>query len=293
MLKRLFASLKHPYMPGLDTPERIVTDLSGSKLILELPPHYCSSGFEEHKSPVPSIDFYNSALYPKETVNSYPFSNTTFIGRDWEIYGPIWKSGYEGSISFRAVVDRANCLPDGMSCFNPNHFEQVITRQLFRMGPEKPNFGEQLAPVNWRVENKGSWTLTGTPWISYEVHKKPDGDPTSFAPAQYSSYIVTPLDDRHYLRLMFHNLGYLPAEYSNRFADSVRDQVYRSIDLTLSASASRQQEAALAKWPDARISKHREPENWQYPDWRDGDSAKGEPTVVITRYRTPIPTFEP
>ncbi|MEC8907358.1 hypothetical protein SAMN05421686_104218 [Thalassolituus maritimus] len=282
MLKRLFATRKHPYMPGLNTPEQITVNLSGSVLSLKLPPHYRSDGFEAHCDPIEAMNIYDPTGYGGDPVGTAVFNSKRFISRQWEFFGPLTRLRYIGSISFVAVVERIDSLPEGMSCFNPNHFEQVINRLIFKMGPETPQIAKKIAPVNWRTEVKN-----GCLWLYYEIHKADDADPES----QFSSYAVTPLDDHHYIRLMFHNLGNKPSEHSNRFVNSVRDKVLNSVTLTLSEYAQQRKAEVNSQWPDATISPQRQPYNWIYPEWRDGDTSKGERHVVITQYHTQPPKF--
>ena len=286
MLKRLFATRKRPYMPGLNTPEQLNINLSGSVLSLKLPPHYSSDGFEAHCDPIETMNIYDPTGYDGDPVGTAVFNSKWFISRDWEVFGPLTQLQFDGLISFVAVVERIDSLPEGMSCFNPNHFEQVINRLIFKMGPENPTSAKRVAPVNWRTEEKN-----GCLWLYYEIHKAEDGDPESFAPSQFSSYAVTPLDDHHYIRLMFHNLGYKPAEYSNRFVNSVRDKVLNSVTLTLSEYALKRKAEVQARWPNATMSQQRSPYNWIYPEWRYGDTSKGERDVVITGYSTTPPEF--
>ncbi|WP_226662945.1 hypothetical protein [Microbulbifer aggregans] len=51
MLKRLFASRKHPFIPGLNRPEKVEIDLSGSKLTMLMPPHSNYQGFAGKEPP--------------------------------------------------------------------------------------------------------------------------------------------------------------------------------------------------------------------------------------------------
>jgi len=264
MFKRLFASRRHPYIPGLNRPETVETDLSGSKLRMLLPPHHDAHGFEDVQAPIPRVNIYDPTIYRGNT-DEYPFSNTAFIKRNWDYYGPVWRLRRLAYTTFIAVVERVNCLPEEMSCFNPHHLEQAVVRLLYRMGPEKPRQSEKRAPVNWTVRHSGDAL-----WVHYEIHQNLGKliEEEAFMRAQYSSYAVTPLDDRHYLRLMFHNNGYSPTEYAIRHMNALRDKVCRHITLELSPSAKAQQEQARQRWPDARISTHREPEDWVYPEWR-------------------------
>ncbi|ABC30428.1 conserved hypothetical protein [Hahella chejuensis KCTC 2396] len=289
MLKRLFASRRHPYIPGLNRPETIEIDLSGTKLCLQLPPHHDSDGFEDVQAPIPQVNIYDPALYRDSTLDD-PFSSTVFIKRNWDYYGPFWRLRRLGYTTFIAVVERVNCLPEGMSCFNPHHLEQALIHLIYQMGPNTPARGERIAPVNWVVRQSGD-----SLWVHYEVHKNLGEliEEEDFMRAQYSSYAVTPLDDRHYLRLMFHNNGYAPVEYAIRHLNVLRDKVCHHIELKLSPSARAQQEQARHRWPGARISLQREPENWVYPEWRYGESGIGEPRVVILKPGSSPPSFVP
>ncbi|WP_431689246.1 hypothetical protein [Hahella sp. NBU794] len=289
MLKRLFASRRRPYIPGLNTPEVIEIDLSCTKLRMQLPPHHDYEGFEARQAPIPQVNIYDPSIYRDSTFGD-PFSSSVFIKRGWEYYGPIWRMQPVASTTFIAVVEQVNCLPEGMSCFNPSHLEQALLRLCYRMGPEKPRQAVKRAPINWAIRQSGD-----TLWVHYEIHKDMSKIhvPSPFSASEYSSYVVTPLDDRHYLRLMFHNYGYAPVEQAIMCMNALRDRVCRHIELEFSLSARTQMEQARGRWPDARISSQRDPENWVYPKWRDGDFGKGEPDIVILKPGSPPPPFVP
>lgn len=287
MLKRLFASRKHPYIPGIDTPERIEFDLSGNKLSLTLPPHSDYEGFEARQAPVKQLNMFDESVFNEPEK---PFARSLFVKRTWELYGAIWNSRPVGSISFAAIVEKVNCLPEEMSCLNPNHFEQVINLLMYQMGPASPELGEMLAPVNWQLSTNGEVT-----WSIFEMHKDMSklSSPAPFTAAQYSSFAITPLDDRFCLRLLFHNSGYAPVEHANQHMNEVRDEVLRSAELTLNPSAEQRLKQIKKQNPDASLSKKRELENWQYPEWRGGYSSKGEPPIVILKPGSAAPKFTP
>ncbi|ABC30429.1 conserved hypothetical protein [Hahella chejuensis KCTC 2396] len=288
MLKRLFASRRHPYIPGLNKPERIEIDLSGAKLCLQLPPHHDYEGFEAMQTPIPKVNIYDQSIYRDSTPED-PFSSSVFIKRGWEYYGPIWRMQPVASTTFIAVVEQVNCLPEGMSCFNPHHLEQALIHLIYEMGPNDPLPGVRLAPVNWVVRAAGE-----TQWTFFEVHQDLARihAPNPSSAASYSSYAVTPLDDRYYLRLMFHNHGYVPVGQAIYNMNTLRDKVCRNIVLQLSPSAQAQMDRAQRCWPDARISPQREPENWVYPEWRYGESGLNEPLVVILKPGSAPPPFD-
>ena len=104
MLKRLFATRKHPCMPGLNTPEQINVNLSGSVLSLKLPPHYSSDGFEARCAPIETMNIYDPSGYSGDPVGTAVFNSKCFISRRWEIFGPLTQLQFDGLISFVAVV---------------------------------------------------------------------------------------------------------------------------------------------------------------------------------------------
>jgi len=63
MFKRLFASRKNPYIPGLDKPEHIRLNIGGCRLEMDIPPHYDSDGFGEAKEPTDIPNIYDTSLY--------------------------------------------------------------------------------------------------------------------------------------------------------------------------------------------------------------------------------------
>lgn len=289
MFKRLFASRKHPYVPGLDKPERVSVSIAGCKLDITLPPHYSSAGFEADVEPSDIANIYERSIYDYgHEYDDSTFSYANCIRRGWEFFGPIWKSGYTGRTDFQVTSLRVDCLPEDMSCFNPAHLEQVAMRYLYDGGPACPHHGLKRSPVNWRVEIK-----QGNPWILFEEHKDlPAGKPEEAEDATFDAYAITALDDGYILFLRFGNYGSVPVEYSINAANHVRDLVCGSIHWQLSDYAEQRKLEVLAQNPDARITQNRQPEPWKYPPkWRDGKTQAGEPRVVIIEAGDPVPEF--
>lgn len=288
IFRRLFASHKRPYVIGLNNPERIRVNIAGCELQLTLPPHYSSEGFDEKVPPRDISNIYDLSLYDSN-ADAQPFSQTQFIRRDWSYFGPFWKLDDIGMTDFMATVMRVNCLPEGMSCLNPNHLEQVMMRFLYRLGPEMPEFAHKLAPINWRVEDK-----QGNPWVVCEEHRKRDSNiPVDPSYAVFDSFAITALDDHHVIKLSFGNFGSLPVDDSIAACNKIRDKVLDSIHWTLSPSLQARKEAVLQQFPNTHINQHRNPEPWIYPTWRDGAHDQGEPDVVILEPGSAAPVFIP
>lgn len=288
ILSRLFASHKRPYVIGLNNPERIRVNIAGCELQITLPPHYTPSGFEAKVAPCDIHNIHDSSLYDSND-DAQPFSQVQFIRRYWCYFGPFWDSPYMARTDFMATVMRVNCLPEGMSCLNPNHLEQVMMRLLY-WSVETPQFGEKISPINWRVENK-----QGNHWIVCEEHYKPHPQiPVDPKYSCFDSPAITAIDDRHIIRLNFGNFGSLPVEDSISACNKIRDKVLDSVDWTLSPELQAHKDEVLQQSSNIHINLHRAPEPWIYPlEWRKGDFQKGEPHIVVIKPGSPTPVFTP
>ena len=291
MFRRLFASYKRPYVTGLHRPERVSVSIAGSRLSITLPPHYSSHGFDADVEPRDIPDIYERSIYDYgHEYKDRKFSYANCIRRNWEFFGPFWKLDSIGMTDFQVTSLRVDCLPQGMSCFNPAHLEQVVMRYLYDGGPARPHHGKKLSPVNWKVETK-----QGNQWILCEERKDlPAGKPEEPEDANFEAYAFTALDDGYVLFLRFDNYGDIPVKHSINAANRVRDLVCGSIHWHLSSYAEQRKQEVLAHNPNTSITPYREPEPWKYPPkWRDGDREQGEPRIVIIEAGDPAPEFIP
>src|SRR5690554_4671392 len=248
-LRRLFASHKRPDIVGLSSHCRSRVNLSGCELQLTLPPHNSLYGFDEKVAPRDIANIYEASLYDEYEENP-PFSQVQFIRRYWNYFGPIWDGPYMAVTDFMATVMRVNCLPEGMSCLNPYHLEQVVMRFLYRLGPEKSNFGEKVAPINWRIENK-----QGHPWIICEEHYKPHPQiPVDPKYSVFTSFAIAAIDDHHVVSLSFANFGSLPINDSIAACNTMRDKVLNSICWQLSPGLQARKEVVLQQFSNTSIS---------------------------------------
>lgn len=298
MFKRLFASRKHPYVPGLNQREKIEIDISGSKLTMLLPPHSDSEGFR--REPPPSkIDlhdpenFYTDESSPKWQRSGNAHFQGRLADRHWEFCGPPWRSRPYGFIAFGIGITREDAMPEGMSCFNPTHFEQLVAHSLYfgAGGPAKPDLPRTKGPFNWRIHRE-----SGATGIYFERHRDFHDypkDPEAFERSSHSCTLLLPLEHRFSLGIAFRYFGYAPAEYSLVNMNTVRDTVLNSVRLELSTTAKAQLAEAKDKWPEAHTCENREPISWKYPEWRNGDYSKGESNIIILKPGSAPPEFTP
>ncbi|TLM79280.1 hypothetical protein ACONUD_13750 [Microbulbifer harenosus] len=296
MFKRLFASKKHPYTPFLNQREKVEVDLSGTKLSMVLPPHTRYDGFGVEPPPA-RVNIHDAGAYqddshlPEWRRSGIVYRNDPLGDRNWEFYGPPWSGRPYGFIEFRPGLRRLDGFPDGVSCFNPAHFEQVLVHEMYyEAGPGNPATPRDIEPINWRLTQ-----LDGATCIYFESHRdlrQGNYEDSPHLAAEASCGLYVPLEDRYFLRIGFNYSGYAPAEYSLANMNRLRDSVLETVTLEYSPSARQQLESARQKWPNACASERREPLEWVYPEWRNGDYLKGEKSgVIILKAGSPPPEF--
>lgn len=280
MLKRLFSSVKRPYIPGINSLEQFTMDLSGNTLSFKLPPHQNFQGFEERITHELNPDIYNNQAYEADPYNL--FSQRILLSRRLELFGVPWDTQPIGSIGTGILIFRADSLPKEMSCLAPRHFEQVILRFLFNHGPENPQYGVRVAPVNWQVFNTHD-----TPWIYYEERDKKHSDEVA-----WKSFACAPLDDRLFVLANFHCINSDQKEIINEHFRSIMSRVVSTFNLTYSPEIQAKLQRLKGSTKESTYSDHREPENWVYPwAWHRGSVEHGEPPIVVTDSGTPAPEY--
>lgn len=294
MFNRLFATRKRPYIPHRHEREHVEIDLSGNVLSLDLLPHSNTEGFGSRpllkKVNIFSTQDYQSDEHVPEWQREGD-STCVLHQRDWDLLGPFWVQHILGTVECTLAAIRLDLMPAGMSCFNPQHFEQVVLRAAYYRGPTQPEMTKVKSPINWQVINKNQGN-----WIYYEIHpdlSDDDGTPYAGTPAHITSSLFIPIEDRQYLTVNFRYLGYAPVEPCLKNMDELRDSVRASIDLKLSSTSQKQLTLAKQQWPNAKVQENRQPEPWVYPKWRRPDHTKGESDIVILQLGSPAPEFTP
>jgi hypothetical protein len=293
MLNRLFASRKRPFIPNRDQRDTVEIDLSGTKLRLTLPPHSDYEGFKKDEAPS-HINIYDDTDYIGDehlpSRQREGISHQLICERSWEFYGPAWRSRPYGSVDLRIVLCQHDLMPESMSCFNEEHFEQIAIRSAYYNGPARPNSQKTITPQNWSLN-----LSDGNTWIYFE--KWPDLNSQNNSESEEHTYrnheLRIPIDDRLFLILNFRYLGYAPASQCLHNMDSLKDSILKSIECVLSDSAKQSLKSARQKWPNAQASKSRSPEVWTYPETREGKIHLGEDRLIIINPGSPPPAFSP
>lgn len=185
---------------------------------------------------------------------------------------------------YRYLAARRN-LPEDMSCMVANHFEQVVIRYLFNNGPERPQFGVRVAPVNWKIFN-----CHDTPWIYCEEHDKNSSDEIA-----WTGFSFAPVDDNLFLMMGFDcvNSEKKEREAVNEHFRSVAHLVSSTLNLRYSCEIQAKLQRLKSNTEENPYSEHREPENWVYPwAWRRGSAEHSEPLIVIKEWETPPPEYK-
>ncbi len=293
MLSRLFASRQRPYIPRRHERETIVIDLSGSRLTFSSPPNLCQDSFaDSSQEPPRSVNIFDDSQYStdikREEWKREGVALQILMKRSWELFGPIWRGRPIGTIDFTLALYRHDTLPQGMSCFNPQHFETVIMRYLYYLGPCIPDHRPQKAPVNWQLRN-----LAGATAIFFEEHQRFSAEALEECPfydTHFTSCFFVPLDQTRYLQFNFRNLGYAPVEPCLKAMNGIRDLLCDSVELQLSADAKAQLVTAQKQWPGAKANSARDIENWVYPEWHW--EGKFDEKLIITKPGSPPPPWQ-
>ncbi|WP_444932234.1 hypothetical protein ACJJIF_10870 [Microbulbifer sp. SSSA002] len=293
MLSRLFASHQRPFIPRRHERETIAIDLSGSCLTFSLPPNFCHDSFgDSSQEPPQRVNIFANRNYVDdsgyEEWRREGVASQTLMKRSWELFGPIWHVRPIGTIDFVLTLNRHDALPKDMSCFNPQHFERIIMRNLYYWGPCRPNFQVQKAPLNWQLRE-----LDGATAIFFEKHRINPPEVLAENPhhdTYFSSRLFIPLGQHHYIKLNFRYLGYAPVKPCLAAMNSIRDTVCDSVSLQFGVDARSQLLKARQQWPEARASYKRGVEVWTYPEWQRGGEFGGD--IIITKPGSSPPAWQ-
>ncbi|WP_444932233.1 hypothetical protein ACJJIF_10865 [Microbulbifer sp. SSSA002] len=293
MLSRLFASRQRPFIPRRHERETIAIDLSGSRLTFSLPPNFCHDSFgDSSQEPPQRVNIFANRNYVDdsgyEEWRREDVASQTLMKRSWELFGPIWHVRPIGTIDFVLTLNRHDALPKNMSCFNPQHFEQVIMRYLYYWGPCHPDDYVQKAPLNWQLRELGG--ATAIFFEKHDDHPSQRLEENPYYGTYFSSRLFIPLGQHHYIRLNFRYLGYAPVKPCLAAMNSIRDTVCDSVSLQFGVDARSQLLKARQQWPEARASYKRGVEVWTYPEWHRGGEFGSD--IIITKPGSPPPDWQ-
>ncbi len=281
MLKRLFSSTKRPYIPGINKPETFSMDLSGNSLSFLLPPHHNFHGFEERVKHVLTPNIYDSNAYHDDPYGL--FSHRVLLSRRMEFFGVPWDTQPIGSITTGIILYRADGLPEGMSCLNPQQFEQIITRFLFQHGPENPQYGVRVAPVNWKI-----YKTHETPWIYCEERDKNPVDEVA-----WHGFAFAPLDDSLFVLVEFSCLNSDRKEIINEHLRAMMNRIISTFELKYRPEIQAKILRLQSKTERWAYTEQRDPEDWVYPwAWYRGSREHGQPPIVIKEWETHPPEYK-
>ena len=297
MLNRLFASVDKPWVPGRDNKDRIELDFSGSKLAISLPPNSVWDMSEDSRGT--SFNIFDDSQYMGQR-KLLPHEQGRFrylpaFKRTFALWGKPWRKSELGTVSCIIGVSRTIGMPDTMSCFNPQHFEQALNRYLYSMyGPGSLAITGQtkrLAPINWKMAAIG-----GLNWNYFEVHGDFRGyidPPTKDETASFYVYLALPIDHSHFLTVMFDLMNYSSTDDISESMQGLAQEIAETITLEYSDSATMQIEQAKLQWPEAHHSDQRQSEEWLYHRMREGNTELNEPNLVIIEHGSPPPEWRP
>jgi len=291
MFGSLFPTRKNPYVPGRDKKEVLVSNLSGTRFSIAVPPTsdgFGSSEDDHHKE----IDIYNKSCFSNAAEYSYR------KGQPWDqkVFRriPVFFGGFAGSkmlgqITVFSSVWYFDNLPDGMSLFNPKHLEQAIRRyNYFADGPGGVGDMKEL-PFNWAIVEQGSQR-----WVYYEsqpsgldeyVSENKGNTLESWACRRICRYVL-PIGKSQFLMLAFHFTGYQPVDFSLKNLHELKDEIFDSVDIKYGNRALSEKKFAQSTWPDEKLSQEKTRENWKAHRFLD------ESSYEILEHGSPAPNWE-
>lgn len=291
MLKRLFASKKRPYFKNLNNMDRLIFDLSGSKLELSVPPQDWE--FEENRYG-DRFDIYDSRCYDygdmiRESRAKSGLGTRIILKRDWESHGAIWASKPIGVLGCSVVINDISKIDQELNCFNKSQFEKIILYALhYTFGPGALNQKEYCSPVDWGVisRDEDEWVYLEAWPTKNELLANP------LAAARYSVNVFAPLATDKYLSIVFYVMGSLPHGPSNRAMKSLISQIISGSSLHLSTEEKMRKIEAESKCGVSSYSASRHSEPWIYAQYRKGSTLKGEENFVLVSEGCPPPNLK-
>ena len=293
--QRLFASRKKPYLPGDKHWEEHQFDLAGNILSFKLPPctdlGLTGEGFDR------KVDFYRRDLYHEyDEKNPQPeyakgcSSYTKFFSKGFRLFGKPWEEFDLATVRVTFNICRVNQLPESMSCWDPQHFQQVLKHhRYFSYGPGSSiDANPYITPIN-NVVNR---VIGNVNWCSFETRKDLSeyDEYNETEKSNYNYELGTPLDNQYFLLIKFNIFGFLPEESSYHITHKIIDRILSSIDLDLS-NLAREQNNKCGESIAPHHSSSFDSDTWQYHKWKFGNIHEGEDSIVLTEHGSPPPTF--
>jgi len=291
MFGSLFPTRKNPYVPGRDKKEVLVSNLSGTRFSIAVPPTSNGFGSSEHHQQK-DVDIYNKNRYLNAAEYSYrrgkPLDQLVFKRI------PVMFSGFAASKMLGQITVVGNVrlfedLPKGMSLFNPKHLEQAIRRYNYFMdGPGGIADMKEL-PFNWMVVEHGSQS-----WIYYEAQPsgleeyvlENEGKVLESWASRRTCRYVLPIGTNQFLILTFHFTGYQPVDLSLKNLHELKDEIFDSVDIKYGNRALSEKKFAQSTWPDEKLSQEKTRENWKAHRFLD------ESSYEILEHGSPAPNWE-
>lgn len=194
-----------------------------------------------------------------EVINkTLPWKTCYPLLRRWRFCGP-WFTGVLGEVDFAIYLYKRE-VPDSASFFNPEAFEKGINDFLTDKFAHVKDHGasEWKIPLHWKVR-----TDLPVHAVRFDAHKVLGG-------GEADSYLMFPVSHDCLASLWFgtsrHTCGGdledLDAAINRDTMETFIDNILDTLEIELSPDAQSQYEQVKAQFPDAKLSKEREPLKW-------------------------------
>ena len=202
------------------------------------------------------------ANYWKE--RGYPISTYQLIRCAYDFYGDNF-TGVCGGIFFSGILIKPLNMTEGLNFFHPRALENFIASKITDdLGDKFLLDGKQIwwGPSNWQPHL--GWSI---PCVRFEMQARGTGD-------NFRSYLCFPVSKHHIVQLVCDVHRHRPPlSLESKFTldewndpkpyRELIDQIYSSVQVTLSPEAEAQRQEAIAGLQDASLVKEFPPFYWQ------------------------------
>ncbi|WP_281647710.1 hypothetical protein [Parendozoicomonas sp. Alg238-R29] len=254
-----------PKGPSFSRAGKVELNLAGTKIRIRMPPHRPDPRAREG---YPSryqkgyLDLAGADFNLPESISTLWRCGVP-LKRSWRFCGP-WFTGVKGQIHFTLAVLQRD-LEHGETLFNPRVFESELDAFLTRDYSDEKSYGacDWQSPANWKVVIRSP--VTAVAYDSLNI----------LGAANVVKALSFPIADNCLVQLDFRidqltwtggNLAKVDKQVDRQPMEQLVTDICNSLEIELSETAQQQLAEAQRRFPNEKISEHREPLNWMTPE---------------------------
>lgn len=260
--------------PSFKWAPRYNCSLSGTQFTIKVPRNRYSVASREVIKLPSAYDIHRGGGTEPWTDRGYPISTYQLIRCAYDFYGDNF-IGITGSIYFAGILIRPLNMTEGLNFFHPRALENSIASKLTdNFGDRFLLSGEQIwhGPINWQPQI--DWNI---PAVRFEMQSQGTDD-------NFESHLFFPVSKHHMVQLVCDVSRHRPPlSLESKFTldewndpkpyRELIDQIYSSVQITLSLEAEAQRQEAIAGLQDASLVKDFPPFHWRKKTMEEKNAA--------------------